>query len=112
MFEFNDTIPVTERTTAAQRQGATVTAQEVNAESFRRLDAAYPPQVRDYLIVQGEYLLFKRVEGGTWNAADNTLVNQVKALRAKMVAIKDAADALKAMNPIPLDYQSNSYWPA
>ena len=109
-MEFADTIPVSDRVPAAERPAVVVSPREVNAESFRRIDAAYPPQVRDYLIVQGLYLMFKRVEGGTWNADDITLSNQVKAMRTAMIAIKESADVLKAMTPIPLNYQDNMYW--
>jgi hypothetical protein len=109
-MDYTETIPVTDRVAAPARPAAVVSAREVNTEGFRRIDARYPPQARDFLIIEGLALLFKGQ--ANWNAADTTRAQSIQAMRTSYKAHIDAATTLKAMSPIPLDYAANQYWPA
>jgi hypothetical protein len=49
---------------------------------------------------------------GSWTAAEQAEADALKSAWAWIKAVRAASDTLEAMVPIPVDYTSDSYWPA
>lgn len=52
----------------------------------------------------------KRVSGGTLTAEEEAEAAALRGLATALKAIKAASNVIEAMDPIPLDYTSDSYW--
>lgn len=87
------------------------TAADVKAEAYRRIVAIVPEWKQRNLLAQAT-LLDKQIADGTplttpqqaeWDAGE-AIWDQIAAIRA-------ASDVIEAMDPIPPDFQDDSYWP-
>lgn len=52
----------------------------------------------------------KRISGGTLTAEEELEATALRNLATALKAIRAASNVIEAMEPIPLDYCSNSYW--
>jgi hypothetical protein len=53
----------------------------------------------------------KRVSGGTLTAGEETEATALRNLATAIKAIRAASDGVELLDPIPLDYADNQYWP-
>jgi hypothetical protein len=54
----------------------------------------------------------KRISGGTLTQEEETEATALRNLATAIKAIRSASNDIEAMDPIPLDYADNAYWPA
>lgn len=86
-----------------------ITVQEVKAEAYRRIVAICPEWKQRNLTAQAAQLAKKGEanwtpeEAAAW-AAGEAIWNQIAAIRA-------ASDVIEAMNPIPVAFMDEIYWP-
>jgi hypothetical protein len=53
----------------------------------------------------------KRISGGTLTEAEEAEAAQLRGLAAAIKAIRAKSNDIEAMDPIPLDFAADSYWP-
>ena len=99
-IEAGETITVEERV---------ITVQEVKAEAQRRIYEILPDWKQRNLTARAAELALKGA--GSWTPDEQAEVAAGQALWDKIKAVRAASDVIEAMDPIPLDYTDDSYWP-
>ena len=90
---------------------APITVEQVKTEAGRRILALMPEwKQRNYTARMTELLKIYAVSG-TWTAKEQAEVGFLEGEWAKAKAIREASDTIEAMNPIPVDYTNDKYWP-
>jgi len=87
------------------------TRQQVKEEAARRILAIFPEWKQRNMNAQATAILQARVLNGSLTAEEQALSDSLNAAWAAVSAIRLASDTLEAMDPIPLDYADNKYWP-
>ena len=92
--------------------GTAVTAAMVKAEAARRIDAIMPDyQQRNALAMGLEATQLHGADPASWPTDLQTLNSAIQVKWATIKAIRAASNAIEAMEPIPADFGSDSYWP-
>lgn len=81
----------------------------VKAEAYRRIIAICPEWKQRNLTAQAAQLAKKGEANWTPEEADAWAAGE--ALWAQIAAIRAASDTLEAMDPIPVDFADDTYWP-
>lgn len=88
-----------------------ITPRDVETEMKRRIALLYNGDSATAETLIWQHLQMKVTDGGTLNGPEQTEWDKQKARAANVTPIYQAAKALVAMNPIPADYEADSYWP-
>lgn len=84
-------------------------AKDVKAEAYRRIIAICPEWKQRNLTAQATQLLRKGEANWTQDEAAAWAAGQ--AIWEQIAEIRAASDTIEAMDPIPTDYDDDSYWP-
>ncbi|MEP3049412.1 MAG: hypothetical protein ABJL55_16310 [Roseibium sp.] len=82
----------------------------VKSEAERRILLICPVWKQRNLTARAAELAIKGV--ANWTADEQSEVNAGQLLWDQIKAIREASDALEAMDPIPQDFDDDSYWPS
>ncbi|WP_425092015.1 hypothetical protein [Tropicimonas sp. S265A] len=84
----------------------------VDIEANRRVGLIMAQEQQLAAVARANQLLRKRIEDGSWTAAEETEADALDAAASAIGAIRVAAEALKT-NPvgIPADFTDDSHWP-
>ncbi|WP_170334969.1 hypothetical protein [Ruegeria arenilitoris] len=93
---------------ATQDAAASVTADQVKQEAERRILSFVPEWKQRNLIAQASILAEKGRDN--WSAEELTAWDAGHAIWAQVAVIRAKSDQIEAMDPIPADYQSDTYW--
>ena len=83
----------------------------VKDEAQLRIIARYPAWKQADMTARGVELSFSRDKKGAWTAEEQAEADALQAVWAWIKAMRAAADALEALDPIPYDYRSAKHWP-
>lgn len=86
-----------------------VTARQVKAEAERRILSIIPEWQQRNLIARAAELAIKGP--ANWTVNEKAEVTAGQAVWNRVKAIRAASNILEALAPIPMDYESDSYWP-
>lgn len=89
-----------------------VNATMVKAEAARRIDVIMPDyQQRNALAMGLEATQLHGADPANWPADLQALNSAIQSKWATIKAIRAASNVVEAMEPIPDDFCSDSYWP-
>jgi hypothetical protein len=93
------------------RLSAPVQSQAVKDESGVRIYTPYPQWKQANMQALGLSLIDKKLTGEL-TTQEQAALDALYAVWGWIVQVRVASDALEAMDPIPLDYTADSYWPS
>lgn len=86
--------------------------EDVKREAARRIDAIMPDyQQRNALAMGLEATQLHGADPANWPAPLQGLNDSIQAKWSAIKAIRAASNVIEALNPIPLDFAEDSWWP-
>lgn len=85
------------------------TPQQVKDEAYRRIIAICPEWKQRNLTAQAAILAEKG--RANWTADELAAWEAGEAIWSEIAEVRTASDTIEAMDPIPLDYTDDKYWP-
>lgn len=94
------------------RRSLAVQHEAVKTECGRRIYTLFPQWKQANLTARATELVNLRVVNGTLTEQEIAEFAVLQSIWDWIKAVRAASDALEAMDPIPLSYQSDQHWPA
>ncbi len=96
---------VTRRTVTEQKQA-------VKDESGLRIYTRFPQWKQSNYTVRASELIEKKADGLTLTTEETAELEALREVWTWIKSIRIASNTIENMDPIPLDYRSDSHWPA
>lgn len=86
-----------------------ISRQMVKAQAYKRIVTACPEWMQRNMTARAAILA--EMGRDKWTADNQAQWDEWRAMWARIDAVRAASEAIEAMEPIPLDYADNKYWP-
>lgn len=86
-----------------------ITVEEVKREAYRRIVSICPEWKQRNLLAQASILAEKG--RANWTAEELAAWDAGEVIWQSIAGIRKASDDIEAMDPIPVDYTDNKWWP-
>lgn len=81
----------------------------VKSQAYKRISLFCPHWMQSNLTARA--VILAEMGRDKWTTDDEAQWEEIRALWARIDAVRAASEEIEAMEPIPLDYADDKYWP-